>query len=158
MPRETKYWLVKTEPDVYSIHDLNQEPKRTTCWDGVRNYQARNFLRDEMKLGDRVFIYHSSTKPMAIVGVARIVRESYPDDTAFDPKNAHFDADSDADDPRWFMVDLQLEEIFKEPLTLEALKAVPALKQMELLRRGSRLSVQRVRPEEFEAIMKLRGK
>jgi predicted RNA-binding protein with PUA-like domain len=155
MTRETKYWLVKTEPDVFSIQDLSHEPKRTTCWDGVRNYQARNFLRDQMKLGDRVLIYHSSTKPMAIVGVATIVRESYPDHTAFDSKDAHYDPESTPENPRWFMVDIRLDQTFPQPLTLETLREMPELKQMELLRRGSRLSVQPVRTSEFNAILKV---
>jgi len=155
--RERKYWLVKTEPESFSIQDLSRAPKRTTYWDGVRNYQARNFLRDQMKRGDRVFIYHSNADPTAIVGVASVVRESYPDHTAFDAKDPHYDPQSTRDDPRWFMVDIQLDQIFANPLTLEFLRGVKALKQMELLRRGSRLSVQPVSPDEFAAIMKLAG-
>jgi predicted RNA-binding protein with PUA-like domain len=152
------YWLVKTEPDVFSIQDLAQAPGRTTCWDGVRNYQARNMLRDQMKLGDRVLIYHSSTEPMAIVGTAQIVKEGYPDHTAWDKKNPHFDPNSTPDNPCWYMVDFQLEKTFAPPLTLAELRKVPALKKMELLRKGSRLSVQPVRKEEFEAILKLANK
>jgi len=157
MPRSTKYWLVKTEPESFSIQDLAAAPKQTTCWDGVRNYQARNFLRDEMKLGDRVLVYHSSTDPPAVVGTAKIVRESYPDPTAWDKKDHHYDPASTPDNPRWFMVDIQLDEIFEQPLPLERLRSVAALKEMELLRRGSRLSVQPVRKSEFEAILKLAG-
>ena len=155
---DTNYWLVKTEPDVFSIQDLARAPGKTTCWDGVRNYQARNLLRDQMKLGDRVLIYHSSTEPMAIVGIAQVVKEGYPDHTAWDKKSPHYDPDSTKDNPRWFMVDIQLKRIFDRPLPLSELRTVPALKQMELLRKGSRLSVQPVTKSEFEAIAKLANK
>ena len=155
MAKAQKFWLVKTEPESFSIQDLAKQPKQTTCWSGVRNYQARNFMRDEMKLGDRVLVYHSSADPTAIVGVATVVREAYPDSTAWDKNDDHFDPASTPDNPRWVMVDLRLEQIFKAPLSLESLRKVPALKDMELLRRGSRLSVQPVRTKEFEAILKL---
>ena len=155
---DTNYWLVKTEPDVFSIQDLARAPGKTTCWDGVRNYQARNLLRDQMKLGDRVLIYHSSTEPTAVVGTARVVKDGYPDHTAWDKKSPHYDPDSTKENPRWYMVDIQLEQIFARPLTLAELKKIPALKQMELLRKGSRLSVQPVRKEEFDAIAKLANK
>ena len=155
MAKQQKFWLVKTEPESFSIQDLAREPKQTTCWSGVRNYQARNFMRDEMKLGDRVLFYHSSTDEPAIVGVATIARESYPDSTDWDKNDHHFDAGSTPDNPRWFMVDIRLEKIFKTPLPLAQLRGIPALKEMELLRKGSRLSVQPVRKTEFEAIMKL---
>jgi predicted RNA-binding protein with PUA-like domain len=157
MAKSPKYWLVKTEPECFSIHDLAKAPNQTTGWSGVRNYQARNFLRDEMKLGDRVLVYHSSTDPKAIVGIAVIARESYPDHTAWDKKDDHFDPASTADDPRWFMVDLRLEQIFQDPVLLEKLRGVAALKDMELLRKGSRLSVQPVRKSEFDAILKMAG-
>src|SRR5262249_19266049 len=157
MAKEQKFWLVKTEPESFSIQDLAKQPKQTTCWSGVRNYQARNFMRDEMKLGDRVLVYHSSTDEPAIVGTATIVRESYADNTAWDKKDHHYDAASTADNPRWFMVDIKLEQIFKQPLPLAKLRGLPALKDMELLRKGSRLSVQPVRKSEFEAILKLAG-
>jgi len=155
--KEMKYWLVKTEPESFSIGDLAKEPGKATGWSGVRNYQARNFLRDEMKVGDRVLVYHSSTEDRAVVGTATIVREAYPDPTAWDKKDDHFDAGSTPENPRWFMVDLRLEQIFKQPVTLEKLKGVAALKQMELLRKGSRLSVQPVRKGEFEAVLKMAG-
>jgi len=155
MPTAQKFWLVKTEPESFSIQDLAKAPKQTTCWSGVRNYQARNFMRDEMKLGDRVLVYHSSTDIPAIVGIATIAKESYPDSTAWDKNDHHFDAASTKDNPRWFMVDIKLEKIFKEPLPLIQLRTIPALKEMELLRKGSRLSVQPVKKAEFEAIMKL---
>jgi len=157
MSKTQKFWLVKTEPDCFSIHDLAKQPKQTTCWSGVRNYQARNFMRDEMKLGDRVLVYHSSADPTAVVGIATIAREAYPDPTAWDKNDDHYDAGSTADNPRWVMVDIKLEQIFKQPLPLESLRKIPALKDMELLRRGSRLSVQPVSKGEFEAILKLAG-
>jgi len=157
MAKEQKFWLVKTEPESFSIQDLAKEPKQTACWSGVRNYQARNFMRDEMQLGDRVLVYHSSTERPAVVGIAAVVRESYPDDTAWNKKDHHYDAASTPDNPRWFMVDIKLEQIFESPLPLAKLRGVPALKHMELLRKGSRLSVQPVRKSEFEAILKLAG-
>ncbi len=155
MARAKKYWLVKTEPDVYSIQDLANEPDQTTCWDGVRNYQARNFMRDDMKPGDRVLVYHSNTDPNAVVGVAEVVRESYPDHTSWDKRSAHYDPQSTPENPRWFMVDIQLETVFDKPIPLDKLRSVAALKDMELLRKGSRLSVQPVRKNEFDAILKL---
>jgi predicted RNA-binding protein with PUA-like domain len=155
MAKTQKFWLLKTEPESFSIQDLAGSPGQTTGWDGVRNYQARNYLRDEMKAGDRVLLYHSSTDTPAIVGTARIVREGYPDPTAWDPKDHHYDPASTPQNPRWYMVDIRLEQIFKEPLPLLVLRGVAALKQMELLRKGSRLSVQPVRKAEFDAVLKL---
>lgn len=155
MARATKYWLMKTEPGCYSIQDLSKEKTQTTHWDGVRNYQARNFMRDEMKLGDRVLVYHSNANPPAVAGTAVIVRESYPDFTAWDKKDKHFDPKSPQDNPRWFMVDIQLDKIFDEPISLADLREVKALNDMELLRKGSRLSVQPVRKKEFDTILKL---
>lgn len=155
MPAAGNFWLLKTEPESFSIHDLAKAPKKTTCWGGVRNYQARNSLRDQMKLGDRVLFYHSSTASPAIVGTAVVVRESYPDHTAWDQQDHHFDPASTPQNPRWFMVDIRLDQIFKRALTLAQLREVPALKKMELLRKGSRLSVQPVKKTEFDAILKL---
>jgi predicted RNA-binding protein with PUA-like domain len=152
------YWLVKSEPDVYSIDDLAREKDQTTFWHGVRNYQARNMLRDEMRVGDRVLYYHSNSDPNAIVGIAKVVKQGYPDHTALDPKSEYYDEKATADNPRWFMVDLQFEEKFARPLPLDELKGVDALTAMELLRRGSRLSVQPVRKAEFDAICKLAKK
>lgn len=152
---EARYWLVKTEPETFSIQDLQRAKQQTTCWDGVRNYQARNFLRDSMKLGDRVLVYHSNAEPSAVVGLAEVVRESYPDHTAWDPHDPHYDPQSTPDAPRWFMVDVRLLEIFPTALPLERLRQVPGLAEMELLRKGSRLSVQPVRPQEFDTIVKL---
>jgi predicted RNA-binding protein with PUA-like domain len=155
MAQSTKFWLLKTEPESFSIQDLAKSPKQTTCWDGVRNYQARNFLRDEMKLGNRVLVYHSSSDVPAIVGLATVVRESYPDHTAWDPNDSHYDPGSTREAPRWVMVDIKLERIFDQPLPLAMLRGIAALKEMELLRKGSRLSVQPVRKGEFDAILKL---
>lgn len=147
------FWLVKTEPSTYSIDDWEQEKDKTTFWDGVRNYQARNTLRDLMKLGDEVLIYHSNAEPPEIVGVAKVVREGYPDFTALDANHAHFDPDSNADNPRWYMVDLKLTKRFKKRLSLAQAKELKSLQGMELLRKGSRLSVQPVKAEEFAAIL-----
>ena len=158
MTRAPKYWLMKTEPSAYSIQDLSQEPDQTTCWDGVRNYQARNFMRDQMQLQDRVLLYHSNAKPPAVVGTAVIVRDAYPAPTAWDPKDTHYDRKSSPENPRWMMVDIQLETVFARPLPLEELRGVRALNKMELLRKGSRLSVQPVRKAEYDAIQKLSRK
>ncbi|MDX1945495.1 MAG: EVE domain-containing protein [Pirellulaceae bacterium] len=157
MPSATQYWLVKTEPESFSIQDLAAAPRQTTAWTGVRNYQARNYLRDQMQVGDRVLFYHSSADPPAVVGTAKIVRAGYPDPTALDKADSHYDPKSTADNPRWYVVDLRLEQIFAAPLPLASLREVAALKEMELLRKGSRLSVQTVRKAEFAAILKLAG-
>jgi len=153
MARAKRYWLMKSEPDVYSIADLQRDGH--TCWDGVRNYQARNFMRDEMRLGDEILFYHSNAQPMGISGVAKVVREAYPDHTAWDKKHHHYDPKASPDNPLWQMVDIRLERIFAQPLALDALRKVPELKGMELLRKGSRLSVQPVRASEFDTVLKL---
>lgn len=153
-----RYWLLKTEPESFSIDDLAKQPNQTTYWSGVRNYQARNFLRDDMEVGDRVLFYHSNAKPPAIVGTAKIVRAGYPDFTALDRKDHHYDPQATTDNPRWFMVDIQFEKKFPRVLGLDELKTIAALKKMELLRKGSRLSVQPVTKPEFDAILKLADK
>ncbi|HEV8215870.1 MAG TPA: EVE domain-containing protein [Gemmatimonadaceae bacterium] len=150
-PRQ--YWLVKSEPEVFSFDDLLAAPGRTTHWDGVRNFAARNHLR-AMKKGDRVLFYHSSAKPTAVVGVAEVVREAYPDSTALDKKDPHFDPKSKPDDPTWFMVDIKAVEPFKRPVSLDEIKKVKELSNMALVRLG-RLSVQPVTPEEFEIVARL---
>jgi predicted RNA-binding protein with PUA-like domain len=152
MTNERRYWLVKSEADCFSWDDLWKSPKRTTFWDGVRNYQARNMLRDDFRKGDLVFFYHSNSDPNEIVGVAEVVREGYADHTAFDPKEQHFDAKSDPDKPTWYMVDLRAKERFRKPVTLAELRKVPGLEKMELLRKGSRLSVQPVSKKEWEIV------
>ena len=154
----TKYWLMKTEPNVYSIDHLAKEKNKTTHWDGVRNYQARNFMRDEMKKGDLVLLYHSNAKPPGVVGVCTVVKESYPDFTAFDPKDKHFDPKSKQEEPRWFMVDIKLKKKFKELIGLDYLKTVKALDGMVLLSKGSRLSVQPVTKKQFDTIVKIADK
>lgn len=152
-----QYWLLKTEPTSFSIDDLVAAPGQTTFWDGIRNYQARNMLRDEIKSGHEVFIYHSNADPMAIVGTAVVVQDGYPDHTAFDPQSKYYDEKSSPDDPTWFMVDIQLLQKFPEPVTRESLKAEPKLADMPLLQRGSRLSVQPVSPEHWKIIHQLAG-
>jgi predicted RNA-binding protein with PUA-like domain len=149
-----RYWLIKSEPSTFSIQDLEKAPKRTTCWDGVRNYQARNFMR-AMTIGDQVLFYHSNADPPSIVGIAEIAREAYPDHTAFDPNDGHYDPKSTGAVPIWDMVDVRLVCIFEKPLTLEELRHRSDLTGMELLKKGSRLSVQPVRPQEWRAIMAL---
>jgi predicted RNA-binding protein with PUA-like domain len=147
------YWLFKTEPESYNIDDLRRDG--STFWDGVRNYQARNFLRDEVKPGDGVLFYHSNAEPPAIVGSATVTREGYPDHTQFEHGHAKFDPKAAPDNPRWYMVDITFTEKFPAPLPLEHLRSVPALEKMELLRKGSRLSVQPVTAREWDAVMKL---
>ena len=151
-PGERRYWLVKSERDVFSWDDLWQSPRRTTHWDGVRNYAARNFMRHGMKRGDLVFFYHSNADPQAIHGICEVVREGYPDDTAFDPAHHGFDEDSSPDDPAWFMVDLRAVESIARPVTLPAMKAARSLAQMALIRTG-RLSVIPLTPAEWETII-----
>lgn len=148
-----RYWLVKTEPHCFSIEHLAKSPKQTTFWDGVRNYQARNFMR-EMKVGDRVLFYHSGAQP-AVAGTALVVREAYPDHTALDPKNDHYDLKATHENPIWEMVDIKLDRVFPRPIALEELRGLKELANMELLRRGSRLSVQPVREEEWKKVLEL---
>ena len=156
MPTNTDrhYWLLKTEPTSFSFDDLWNAPKRMTTWDGVRNFQARNMLRDGMKAGDLVFIYHSSTDPTGIVGIAEVVKPGYPDATAFDPKDSHYDPKSRKESPSWFVVDVKAVEKFPEIVTLERLRSVKGLEGMVLLKKGSRLSVQPVSADEWETIVR----
>lgn len=146
------YWLFKTEPGTFSLEDLKNSPNQTACWDGVRNYQARNFLRDEVQVGDRVLFYHSGKNP-GIVGLARIVKAGYPDHTAWDENSRYYDPKSTPKHPIWYMVDVQFEQEFPRPLSLKFLRSVPQLHAMLLLRKGMRLSVQPVPQEEFETIV-----
>jgi predicted RNA-binding protein with PUA-like domain len=157
-PAARRYWLVKSEPDVFSFDDLLAKPKQTTHWDGVRNYQARNTMRDGMKKGDLVFFYHSSTDPAEIVGIAEVVREAYPDSSAFDPKDSHFDSKSKLESPTWFMVDLKAVEKLPRSLSLAELRGVKGLENMTLLQKGSRLSVQPVTASEWKVITTLASK
>ncbi len=147
-----KYWLFKSEPQSYSIDDLQRD--RTTPWSGVRNYQARNFMQ-AMSIGDEGFFYHSSCAVPGIVGICRVVRATYPDATAFDPRSEYFDPKSSPEKPRWFNVDVGFVRAFSEVLPLPLLRDLPALAAMPLLQRGQRLSVQPVRASEWRAILKL---
>jgi predicted RNA-binding protein with PUA-like domain len=151
----SKFWLIKSEPSEFSIDDLEKSKNKTTYWDGVRNYQARNFIRDEMKVGDKVLFYHSNTEPNAIVGVCEIAKEAYPDHTQFDSKHVHHDPKADKKNPAWFMFDLKLVNKLKRQISLEEIKSNPKLTKMRLVQRGNRLSVMPVTKEEFEEILKM---
>ena len=151
---EKRYWLVKSEPDVFSWDDLLKAPRRTTHWNGVRNFAARNFMRDGMKAGDRVFFYHSNATPPGIVGICEVSREAYPDPTALDPSHYGYDAKASIENPIWIMVDLRAVEALSRPVTLPMLKGAKALKEMALIRTG-RLSVIPVTPAEWNAILEM---
>ncbi len=150
-----RHWLLKTEPSVFSFDDLLEAPGRTTGWDGVRNFQARNFLRDAMKKGDRVLVYHSNAEPPAVVGIAEVVREGYPDPTQFDPRDGHYDEGSKRDDPRWYQVDVRAVRKLPRAVTLDEIRREKALAKMALVQRGQRLSVQPLTPGEFERVVKM---
>lgn len=151
-----RYWLFKSEPSAYSIDDLARNKK--TYWDGVRNYQARNMLRDEVKKGDLVFFYHSNAEPMAIVGVMEIVKTAYTDHTAFDKNDeCHYDPKSDPDHPTWVMVDVMFVSRFEQPVTREMLKTNNDTSEMMVMKKGSRLSIQPVTKAEWEAVLRLAG-
>jgi predicted RNA-binding protein with PUA-like domain len=149
------YWLMKSEPSVFGIDDLKAKPQRTSFWDGVRNYQARNFMRDGMKKGDKVFFYHSSCPEPGIVGIATVAREAYPDATAFDRKSPYYDAKSDPEKPIWMGVDVKFVRQFKRVISLEELKQEPRLDGFTLLRRGNRLSVMPVSEEHWNVVLEL---
>ena len=153
-----KYWLMKSEPDVFGIDHLAKMPKKTEHWDGIRNYQVRNMMRDEMKKGDLLFFYHSNCKEPGIVGIARIVKEAYPDFTAFDPKEKYYDQKSKPENPRWLMVDVQLVRKFKRTICLQELKSYKTLSEMIILRRGNRLSITPVSKKHWDFILKLENK
>jgi predicted RNA-binding protein with PUA-like domain len=151
------HWLLKSEPDSFSIDALKAAPKQTSAWDGVRNFQARNMLRDSMKKGDQAFFYHSSCDVPGIAGIVSIVKDGYPDATAFDPKHHHYDPDSKADAPRWYVVDVKLVRKFRRIITLDELRqhAAKKLKDFVLLRRGNRLSVMPVAQKDWEFVLTL---
>jgi predicted RNA-binding protein with PUA-like domain len=151
------HWLLKSEPDTFGIDHLAALPKRTAAWDGVRNYQARNMLRDSMKKGDTAFFYHSSCEIPGIAGIVRVVKEGYPDATAFDPKHHHYDPESSRSEPRWFVVDVQLVRKFRRLITLDELRkhAGDALSDFVILRRGNRLSVTPVTKAEWDFVLTL---
>lgn len=148
------YWLMKSEPAVFGLDDLAQRPKKTEHWDGVRNYQARNYLR-AMRKGDLAFFYHSNCANPGVVGIVEIVREAYPDFTAWDPKSPYYDPKSSPERPRWFMVDVRFRSRLPRPVTLAEIKAHPAAADMPLVQRGCRLSVMPVTPRQWNAILKL---
>lgn len=150
--KSAQHWLMKSEPDVYSIDDLRRDGR--SPWEGVRNYQARNHMRT-MKVGDRVLYYHSSTKPPGVVGLARVLREAYPDHTQFDPTSDYHDPKATRDEPRWFMVDVAFERTFDSMVSLNSLKGEDALKDMLVVQRGQRLSVQPVSKEHFDHVCKM---
>ncbi|MDX1962959.1 MAG: EVE domain-containing protein [Pirellulales bacterium] len=149
------YWLFKSEPESYSWADLEKERHQTTYWNGVRNYQARNFLRDQIQVGDQVFFYHSNNRERAIVGLAKVVRAGYPDHTAWEPGHQYFDSDSQPESPTWYMVDIKQVRPFARALTLDELKAETRLAGLELLRRGSMLSIQPVSVAHAKVILEL---
>jgi predicted RNA-binding protein with PUA-like domain len=151
------YWLFKSEPNCFSFADLEAASDRSTDWDGIRNFQARNFLRDQVRVGDGVLFHHSSADPPAIAGIAEVVREAHPDPTALDPKSDHHDPKSDPKNPTWFQVSIRAVRPIDPPLGLRVLRAVPALAGMELLRKGSRLSIQPVSEGEWAAVLELAG-
>jgi predicted RNA-binding protein with PUA-like domain len=154
-PKGPRYWLVKSEPSVFSIQDLARAPGKTTFWDGVRNYQARNLLRDEMRVGDGVLFYHSSADPPAVAGTATVAKPPSPDPSQFDPKSDYHDPGATPEEPRWFGVHIKLDEILPRPIPLDELRQNPALAKMVLLQR-SRLSVQPVTEGEWRAILKMK--
>lgn len=153
--RPPRFWLMKSEPGSYSIDDLARDGK--TSWDGIRNYQVRNYMRDDMAVGDWALFYHSSATPPGVVGLARVASQAYPDETAFDPKSRYYDPKSKREDPRWLLVDVEFVERFDEVVTLEALKADPSLAAMMVVQKGMRLSVQPVEADHFEAVLRRAG-
>ncbi len=153
MPRH--FWLFKSEPSTFSLKDLQHSPGKTTVWDGVRNYQARNMLRDAIGVGDGVLFYHSCVQPMAVMGTAKVVRAGYPDPSQFHPQSKYFDPAASADAPRWYSVDIQYEATCAQPVTLAALRQHPELEHMVLLRPGSRLSVTPVSAAEWRVVRRL---
>lgn len=149
------YWLMKSEPNEFGIDDLSNRPQQTEPWDGVRNYQARNMLRDTMQIGDQVFFYHSNCDTPGIVGMAEIVRAGYPDDNAWDPNDKHYDPKSTPEKPIWYKVDVKFVRKFPRTLSLQELKTHPALSDLALVRRGNRLSIMPVSPEQSQFILTL---
>jgi predicted RNA-binding protein with PUA-like domain len=149
------YWLMKSEPDAYSIDDLERD--RLEPWDGIRNYQARNMMRDDMTPGDRAFFYHSSCEVPAVVGIVKIASQAYPDPTQFDPRSKYFDPKSSEENPRWYLVDVAFERKLERPVTLKEIKEQPSLADFTLTRRGNRLSVFPVSEEHWEAVLDLEG-
>jgi len=154
---DRNYWLFKSEPSAFGIETLAAAPLQTAPWDGVRNYQARNYLRDQVRVGDRVLFYHSREEPLGIFGTMEVVRAGYPDHTAFDPKSKYYDPGSKPDQPRWYMVDVKLIRQFDEPITRDQLQQHPTTAGMLVMKRGMRLSIQPVTLAEWNAVLKLAG-
>lgn len=152
------YWLMKSEPDVFSFEDLKARPNQTEPWDGVRNYQARNFMRDDMKVGDQILFYHSNTNPPGVAGIAQVASKPYPDPTAFDKKSKYHDPKSDPKNPRWVLVDVSYKDDLKRFVSLEEMKSMPELAEMRALQKGNRLSIMPVTKTEFQAIKKAGGR
>ncbi len=152
-----KYWLMKSEPDAYSIEDLAAQKKKTDHWDGIRNYQARNFIRDDMATRDLAFFYHSNCESPAVVGIIEIVSSAYPDHTAFDPTEKYYDSKSDPDNPRWFMIDVQLVKRFRNKVTLVEIRSESKLKNMKLVQKGNRLSILPLTEREWKHILMMAG-
>ena len=152
-----KYWLMKSEPDAYSIEDLAAQKKKTDHWDGIRNYQARNFIRDDMATSDLAFFYHSNCESPAVVGIIKIVSSAYPDHTAFDPTEKYYDSKSDPDNPRWFMIDVQLVKRFRNKVTLVEIRSESKLKNMKLVQKGNRLSILPLTEREWKHILMMAG-
>ena len=150
-----KYWLMKSEPDAFSIDDLRTCPKKTDHWDGIRNYQARNFMLDDMSVGDQVFFYHSNCDEPGVVGIMEVVRAAYPDHTALDPDSRYHDPKSTPDENRWMMVDVKYKKKFKQPVSLKQLKTDSRLSDMRLVQKGNRLSVMPVTAREWKIICNL---
>lgn len=149
------HWLFKSEPETFSIDHLYHRPKQTEHWDGVRNYQARNMMRDQIKVGDKAFFYHSNCTPPGIVGIIEIVKAAYPDPSSWNPESQYYDPKSTPDHPRWFMVDVRFVKKFKRMITLEEIKNHPLLEKMQVARRGNRLSITPVTEEEWKVILHL---
>jgi len=150
-----RYWLMKSEPDVFGIAHLAKSPKRTASWSGVRNYQVRNMLRDEIKLGDLAFFYHSSCPQPGVYGVMEVSGAAHPDTTQFDPRDEYYDPKSKKENPTWYAVDVTLKETFKTPVFLQELRDSAQLKTLQILRRGNRLSITAVTPAEWKIILKM---
>jgi len=150
-----RYWLMKSEPAAFSWEDLKSAKNRTTCWDGVRNYQAKNLMRDEIKAGDGVLFYHSNIPSPAIVGIAEVVREGYPDDTAMDPASRYHDPRATRDNPVWYMVDIRAKADLSSPITRNDMRRHPVLSQMDVMKKGNRLSVQPVTKPQWQAVLAL---
>lgn len=154
---ERKYWLMKSEPYEFGIDDLMERENQTTYWEGVRNYQARNFMRDKMKVGDGVLMYHSRVNPLIVAGTMNVASEPYPDPSQFDPDSKYFDEKATEEKPRWFLVDVKFTQKFENPVTRDQIKETPGLEDMMVIKKGARLSIQPVTEQEWKIIHELAG-